>query len=370
MLNKLPVARLLFCVLATSAVLGQVCAIVSLSALSQTSIMVWAFLALIIQLIVLGVFTSHVEKLISEPITRLTDAADHLGPDLRPRELPEYGSKEISQAILAFRNMQERLARCTAERVEVLAAISHDLQTPITRMRLRAESLESRQDSARLLQDLDTMHALVKEGVTYARTLHGTTEPPSRIDLRALLESIISDYEDAGHIVILDSRIAEPVMTLPNALRRILINLVDNALKFGSAVCICACRRSSGPVISVLDNGPGIRPDQLENVFKPFYRGPPRDQKSVAGSGLGLAIARQLAIAMNADLRLENRNEGGLEARLSLSHASVVHGLGGVSRVVDENGAEGLCRGRAAVATVRDCGHAAGAVGLSLSTRR
>jgi signal transduction histidine kinase len=365
MLNKLPVARLLFCVSAASAVLAHVCAIAAVSLLPHVSVIVWTVLFLVAQMVVIGLFASYAGKLISGPIARLTEAVDHLGPDLRAVELPEEGSREMVQAIRAFKSMQRRLAKCTAERVEVLAAISHDLQTPITRMRLRAESLESGQDSARLLQDLDTMYALVKEGVTYARTLHGTTEPPSRIDLRALLESIVSDYEDAGHVVTLDSHIAEPVVTLPNALRRILINLIDNALKFGSAVRVHAYRGVSGPVIAVLDDGPGIRPDQLENVFKPFYRGQPRDQENVAGSGLGLAIARQLAIAMNADLRLENRNEGGLEARLSLSPSATGQRLNAVVQVVDEQDAGAPCRGRAVVATACDLGNA-GPVGLSL----
>jgi signal transduction histidine kinase len=241
--------------------------------------------------------------------------------------------------------MQQRLARCTAERVQVLASISHDLQTPITRMRLRAEMLDNNQDSARLLQDLDTMHGLVMEGVTYARTLHGTTESPSRIDLFALLQSIVSDYEDAGHDLILDSRIAEPVLTLPHALRRILVNLIDNALKFSSTVQVRASRESSRLVISVLDNGPGICPDQLEEVFKPFYRGQSRGRRDMKGSGLGLAIARQLAIAMNAELRLANRSEGGLEARLSLSHSPVaVAVVEGKSGEVSSTTAPPRCR--------------------------
>jgi signal transduction histidine kinase len=323
MMNKLPLARLLFVVLATSVVLTYACALIASALLTQISGLAWAFLAPLLQLILLALFSSHFGKSISHSIASLTDAANRLGPDLSVRELPEDGPEEIVLAIRAFKGMQQRLARCTAERVQVLASISHDLQTPITRMRLRAEMLDNNQDSARLLQDLDTMHGLVMEGVTYARTLHGTTESPSRIDLFALLQSIVSDYEDAGHDLILDSRIAEPVLTLPHALRRILVNLIDNALKFSSTVQVRASRESSRLVISVLDNGPGICPDQLEEVFKPFYRGQSRGRRDMKGSGLGLAIARQLAIAMNAELRLANRSEGGLEARLSLSHSPV-----------------------------------------------
>ncbi|SDR49169.1 Signal transduction histidine kinase [Paraburkholderia fungorum] len=342
MMNKLPLARLLFLVSAASVVLTYACASIALSLLPQVSGFVWMFLAPLLQLILLAVLSSHCGNLISRSIIALTDAANRLGPDMTVRELPEDGPKEIVQAIRAFKGMQQRLARCTAERVQVLAAISHDLQTPITRMRLRAEMLESKQDSARLLQDLDTMHALVEEGVTYARTLHGTTEAPSRIDLCALLQSIVSDYEDSGHNMILDSPIVDPVLTLPHALRRILVNLIDNALKFGSTVQVRASCESSRLVISVLDDGPGIHPDQLEEVFKPFYRGQSCGLRNLKGSGLGLAIARQLAIAMNAELRLANRSGGGLEARLSFGHSpgavSVVEGKPGVApRSVDAN---------------------------------
>lgn len=321
MMNKLPLARLLFFVLAASVVLTDACALTASWLLPPISGFAWVFVAAALQLALLAVLASRSGKLISRSIAGLTDAANRLGPDLNAQELPEDGPEEIVQAIRAFKGMQQRFARCTAERVQVLAAISHDLQTPITRMRLRAEMLDSKQDSARLLQDLDTMHGLVEEGVTYARTLHGTTEAPSRIDLGALLQSIVSDYEDAGHPLILDSRIGEPVLTLAHALRRILVNLIDNALKFGNTVQVRTRYESSRLVISVLDDGPGIHADQLEEVFKPFYRAHSHGLPNLKGSGLGLAIARQLAIAMNAELTLANRNEGGLEARLSLAHS-------------------------------------------------
>lgn len=322
MLRELSFARLLFGILAAGAALADACALVGLTLQTNASVPSWMAMIPLVQLIVLGPLATHAARLLGRPIARLTQAADSLGPDLAPRELPEEGPKEVVAAIRAFKTMQQRLARCTAERIEILAAISHDLQTPITRMRLRAEMLESEQDSARLLQDVDRMHALVKEGVTYARTLHGITEPPLRIDLRALLESLVADYEDAGHDLQLDARIAEPVVTLPNALRRILINLLDNALKFGTTVSIRARHDNAVLVIAILDDGPGIDPHQLEDVFKPFFRARAHDRKDTAGSGLGLAIARQLAIAMNAEVILRNRLEGGLEARLTLRHPS------------------------------------------------
>src|SRR5262249_38520462 len=143
----------------------------------------------------------------------------------------------------------------TAERVEILAAISHDLQTPITRLRLRADLMDDEEQRRKIRQDLDAMHALVREGLTYARTLHGAVEPPCRIDVDALFESMVADYEDAGQQVLLEGRVGEPIVTRPNALRRILANLIDNALKFGSDVRLQAQSAPGRLVLAVLDRG-------------------------------------------------------------------------------------------------------------------
>jgi signal transduction histidine kinase len=186
-------------------------------------------------------------------------------------------------------------------------------------MRLRTDLMDSDQDRDKFRQDLDAMHALVREGVTYARTLHGATEPPCRIDADALFESMVADYEDSGEQVLLEGRAGEPIVTRPNALRRILTNLIDNALKFGTDVRLQVHAEADRLVLAVVDNGPGIPPDQLENVLKPFYRVEGSRNRNTGGTGLGLAIAHQLAMAMGAELVLRNRPEGGLEARLTMS---------------------------------------------------
>jgi signal transduction histidine kinase len=151
------------------------------------------------------------------------------------------------------------------------------------------------------------------------------TAPPSRrcrIDADALFESMVADYEDAGQQVLLEGRAGAPIVTRPNALRRILMNLIDNALKFGDEVRLQVTPRQDGTlVLAVTDNGPGIPPDQLAHVLKPFYRVEGSRNRSTGGTGLGLAIAQQLAVAMGAELVLRNRDEGGLEARLTLHTA-------------------------------------------------
>jgi signal transduction histidine kinase len=279
----------------------------------------WVMWLLWIQLLVLAVCAWYAVRLVTRPLAQLADAADELGPDLKGQQLPEEGPTEVKHAARAFNAMQKRIAGYMAERVEILAAISHDLQTPITRMRLRTDLMDSDHDRDKFRQDLDAMHALVREGVTYARTLHGATEPPCRIDADALFESMVADYEDSGEQVLLEGRTGEPIVTRPNALRRILTNLIDNALKFGTDVRLQVHAEADRLVLAVIDNGPGIPPDQLENVLKPFYRVEGSRNRNTGGTGLGLAIAHQLAMAMGAELVLRNRPEGGLEARLTMS---------------------------------------------------
>jgi signal transduction histidine kinase len=278
----------------------------------------WVMWVLLLQLAVLGLCAWFAVRLVTRPLARLAAAADELGPDLKGRMLREEGPTEVAHAARAFNAMQRRIAGYMAERVEILAAISHDLQTPITRMRLRTEMMDNERDQLKFRQDLDAMNALVREGVTYARTLHGATEPPCRVDADALLESMVADYEDSGQQVRLEGRIGGPIVTRPNALRRIVVNLIDNALKFGSEVRMQVCADADRLVITIIDNGPGIPPDQLEAVLKPFYRLEGSRNRSTGGTGLGLAIAHQLAIAMGAELSLHNRDEGGLRARVAM----------------------------------------------------
>ncbi|MBB4225048.1 ATP-binding protein [Variovorax guangxiensis] len=283
----------------------------------------WVMWLLWVQLLVLAVCAWYAVRLVTRPLAQLADAADELGPDLKGQQLAEEGPTEVRHAARAFNAMQKRIAGYMAERVEILAAISHDLQTPITRMRLRTDLMDGGHDRDKFRQDLDAMHALVREGVTYARTLHGATEPPRRIDADALFESMVADYEDSGQQVLLEGRVGEPMVTRPNALRRILTNLIDNALKFGTDVRLqvhaSADAGGNRLTLAVIDNGPGIPPDQLENVLKPFYRVEGSRNRNTGGTGLGLAIAQQLATAMGAELTLRNRDQGGLEARLTMN---------------------------------------------------
>jgi signal transduction histidine kinase len=279
----------------------------------------WLSWVLVLQLVVLAACCWLAVRLATRPLSELARAADTLGPDLKGERLPEVGPDEVVRAARAFNAMQDRIRMYMTERLQILAAISHDLQTPITRMRLRVDVMDDSPQGAKLQQDLHEMETMVKEGVTYARTMHGATEEPLRVDPDALFDSLVLDYVDAGKDVLLRGRIDTALVTRPQALRRIVGNLVDNALKFGGAAEINVAGSQDGQVtVSVLDRGPGIPAESLEVVFEPFYRLEGSRNRGTGGTGLGLAIARQLALAMDAVLSLHNRPDGGLEARLVL----------------------------------------------------
>jgi signal transduction histidine kinase len=277
----------------------------------------WLPLVLALQLAVLAACCWLAVRLATRPLEQLAQAADTLGPDLKAERLPEDGPDEVARAARAFNAMQDRVATYMTERMQILAAISHDLQTPITRMRLRVDVMDDSAQGAKLQQDLQEMESLVKEGVTYARTMHGATEVLHRVDPDALFDSLVCDYIDAGKTVSLHGCIGAELVTRPQALRRIVGNLVDNALKFTGEAEIRVNEPRDGTVtISVLDRGPGIPPESLEAVFEPFVRLEGSRNRHTGGTGLGLAIARQLTLTMNATLTLHNRPQGGLEARL------------------------------------------------------
>ena len=284
----------------------------------ERPISAWVLWALVLQFVVLGACAWVVVRLVTRPLAQLATAADELGPDLRGTPLQETGPTEVARAAHAFNAMQGRIAGYMNERVEILAAISHDLQTPLTRLRLRVALLEGEADRDKFLQDIQAMQALVREGLAYARTLHGVAEPPARLDVDALLQSLAGDYADTGQPLRVEGAAGRPIVTRPLALRRILVNLMDNALKFGGDVCVQVRSEAQALVIAVNDDGPGIPPDQLEAVLRPFYRIEGSRNRSSGGTGLGLSIAHQLSTTMGARLQLLNRPEGGLEARLTL----------------------------------------------------
>ncbi len=270
-----------------------------------------------LQILAVVTFTWVAVKQATRPLLRLAEAAEVLGSSLHCEAIPEDGPSEVARAAVAFNAMQAQIKDHLAERVQILAAISHDLQTPITRMRLRAELMDSGSLQEKFQGDLDAMQVLVEEGITYARSAQRTTEEICRMDVDALLDSLVCDYVDAHHSVRLNGEIGMILSTRPNTLKRIIINLLDNALKFADEVEIQVTLASPEMIsVSVLDRGPGIPESELAAVLQPFYRVENSRNRNTGGTGLGLAIAQQLARALQGTITLVNRDGGGLEARL------------------------------------------------------
>jgi signal transduction histidine kinase len=271
------------------------------------------------QMVLLILCTWFAVRQAVRPLDGLAAAADALDPGRKVSPLSESGPSEVANAARAFNAMRDRIAHYLEERVQILAAISHDLQTPITRMRLRADMTEDTPEKDKLVSDLREIERLVQDGIAYARSSHGNGEKTSRIDLASFIDSIAYDYQDTGKAVTVQGIVQGTAVTKPHALRRILTNFIDNALKFAGAAEISVERTDEGVVvITVLDRGPGIPDDKLEAAMQPFFRLETSRNRDTGGTGLGLAIAQQLAASLDGAVRIYNRVGGGLAAEISL----------------------------------------------------
>ncbi|GJG94758.1 HAMP domain-containing protein [Cupriavidus pauculus] len=285
----------------------------------MTPIAEWLPYVLVLQLGLLILCCWFAVRLSIRPLVALADAADALNPNVKSPPLDEGGPTELAQAARAFNAMRERIAHFVEERVQILAAISHDLQTPITRMKLRAEMTEDSEDKRKLVSDLAEIQTLVREGLAYARSTSGDSEDASRIDLGSFIESLVYDYQDTGKDVTIGENAGGAIVIRRNALRRVLTNLIDNAIKYGGGAAEVGVRRDrDAVVIAILDRGPGIPEDKLEAVLQPFVRLEGSRNRETGGTGLGLAIAHQLAAAIGGQLKLSNRPGGGLAAEVRL----------------------------------------------------
>jgi len=231
--------------------------------------------------------------------------------------LPEKGPEEVSRAARAFNTMQARLARYIRDRTRVLAAMSHDLKTPITRLRLRAELLEDPQARAKFTKDLDEMESMVGATLDFLRGQE-SGEAVQPVDIGALLESLQADLAEIGGTVRIEGAVRSPFPGRPQALKRCLANLLENAVKYGKSAGVTVDDDGARLEIRIRDEGPGIPPEELEKVFAPFYRVEGSRSRETGGTGLGLAIAKSVAEAHGGSLVLRNRAEGGLEAMLVL----------------------------------------------------
>jgi signal transduction histidine kinase len=268
--------------------------------------------------IIIVVVSVWAARRVTAPLASLAAAAERLGRDMTAPPLEETGTLETRQASRAFNDMQTRLRSLVENRTRLLAALSHDLRTPLTLLRLRAENVEDAQERDKMLSTIAEMDAMIGTTLTFARD-EAAMEARRPTDLAALVQSIVDDMADAGMPATMQP--AEPIVheCRPDALKRAIRNLLDNAVKYGKTAQAAIRTTASGIEITVDDEGPGIPEVELSRVFEPFYRLEDSRSRETGGVGLGLAIAQSIVHAHGGELRLANRPTGGLSARVTLS---------------------------------------------------
>jgi signal transduction histidine kinase len=274
-----------------------------------------ALLPLLLMAVAVALVAWWTARRVVGPMRALAVGADRLGRGLDAGPLPMTGPSEVSNTTLAFNRMQDRLTRFVAERTHMLAALSHDLRSPLTAMRLRIEMLDETEDSVRLKSLVEEMQAMVEATLEFARGV-AKAEPEATVDLAALLADIVSDV--GGVRANLAASQPVPVTIRPHMLNRALRNLIDNAVRYGDVANVTLTQEPGMVIITIADSGPGLPKDQLEAVFEPFVRLEGSRNRDTGGVGLGLAIARTIVQAHGGTVLLRNRAGGGLDAIVRL----------------------------------------------------
>jgi signal transduction histidine kinase len=273
------------------------------------------FLEFGILTVILGLVLYVMTRTITRPLGQLAKAADAVGRGMSIEPLPEQGGRELRAATRAFNSMQDRLRRYLDSRTRVLAAMSHDMRTPLTRLRLRVESIDDDALRTRCTADIEEMSEMIRGALGLFRGLNDE-ELAVPIDMNGLLESLREEYTELGGSVALSGRANEPYFGKPLALKRCLGNLIHNAIQYGHEANISV---EDGAVLTICirDRGLGIPAEALEQVFEPFFRVETSRNRDTGGTGLGLSIARDIAQAHGGTITLRNV-EPGIEATLAL----------------------------------------------------
>ncbi|MDR5733953.1 ATP-binding protein [Caballeronia sp. LZ025] len=251
------------------------------------------------------------------PLRRLSKQANAFGRDIAIAPIEEEGPLEIRRAAHAFNAMQERIAQHMQSRTRMLAAISHDLRTPLTRMRLQVDNEDKQIDRGKLQRDITLMQTMVTSALAFL-TSSASAEKKEWLDLGALLETLCDEYDESGAEIRYEGPDQIPFYCRPDAMQRVLTNLIENAIYFGTLVVVAASVRGGEVVIDVTDNGPGIPPERLTDVIEPFVRLDSARAHRSGSVGLGLSIVDDIVRAHGGTLTLSNREPAGLNARVSL----------------------------------------------------
>lgn len=279
----------------------------------QQRLVLWFAISIVVALIPLAYFFA---RGLARPMSRFAEAAERFGRDPRAPPIEVKGSSEIVMAATAFNEMQGRLQRYVEDRTSMVAAIAHDLRTPLTRLRFRVEAAPE-EAQAKMSADIDQMEAMIAATLAFVRDAQADPQR-TRLELSSLLESIVDDMAETGADVVVDT--AEKVVIDADslALRRLLTNLLENAVKYGTRARCTLSVHNRLAEIDIDDDGPGVPALELNRVFDPFYRREPSRSRQTGGIGLGLSVARSIARAHGGDVALQNRPQGGLTARVTL----------------------------------------------------
>jgi len=282
----------------------------------------WSYrfiLSLTVMLFAVFLFAIIVVRHMTAPFRHFSDAADRFGSDLDAPPLRLDGSSEVQNVVQAFNTMQARIRKIVADRTRMIAAISHDLRTPITRLRLRAEMTEDHDQQRKIYADLDEMESMIASVIAFAREETDRHEM-ERIDAKALIQSICDDANDAGHEVhFVDSGLERiPIVCDRLAVRRAITNIVMNAVRYGGSARVDLVEEHGHIHVLIDDDGPGIPKDQMDLAFEPFTRLEGSRNRDTGGTGLGLYIARSVVVRHGGVVSLTNRPEGGLRVEIDL----------------------------------------------------
>lgn len=253
----------------------------------------------------------------TEPLATFGRAAERLGRDVRAPPLPERGPSEVREAVQAFNKMQDRIRRFVDDRLRMVAAISHDLRTPLTRVRLRAEFIDDEVQQQKMLADLDEMESMISTTLAFARD-EASSEPMQDLDLLALIQRVCDDMADAGTTVSFEGDGRVPCRGKPIALRRAFANLIDNAVKYGDSAEVSVQAERDSVTVRIEDRGPGIASEDRERVFEAFYRLDRSRSRETGGTGLGLTVAQNIIRGHGGAIALSNRADGGLRVEATL----------------------------------------------------
>lgn len=274
-------------------------------------------LSITVMMITIAVLSAWAAHYLTSPLKQMANAAEHLGRRVTVAPIEEQGPSEVRQAIRIFNQMQKRINRFVDDRMQMIAAIAHDLRTPLMRMHLRSELLDDPDLQAKFTSDIEEMKQIVSATLSFSSE-EAKTKQNIQIDLTALLENIAGDLTSIGRPISLDDSNSILVSGDPSSLRRALSNLLDNAARYGKRARVSLKVKGAYAIVCVDDEGPGIPEERIEDVFKPFFRIENSRNRETGGVGLGLSIARSVFRAHGGDIILQNANETGLHVEASL----------------------------------------------------